>query len=377
MSYDSNDSSASANHSGANEPCTRRNVLILGSGRSGTSMLAGTLASAGWDVGDNPYPGREANPKGFFETEEINGINEALLKRSLPPVPAYGHMQRWLAQAPSDLQVDLPEGLRQRIQRLGARPGFAFKDPRFCYPLPAWRSALGEFGTICIFREPAVTAASIVKECRNADYLDGMHMDFDRAVGIWTSMYTPVLEKHRHQGDWLFMHFDQLLTPEGSARLEAFVGAPVSQDFPDARLSRSKSCDPVPLETAQLYGELCQLAGYAAEPIEVQQPEESTEYEFDLTVLICSYQRCATLVHCLESFSKQTAPEGSFELVIVNDGSSDGTREALEAYEFNRPVQLIHRENGGLSAARNSGLEVMRGKLVLLINDDTIARRPW
>lgn len=336
-------------------------------------MLAGTLASAGWDVGDNPYPGREANPKGFFETEEINGINEALLEQSLPAYPAYGHMQRWLAEAPRGLEIELGADLQQRIETLGQRPGFAFKDPRFCYTMPAWRSALGEFGTVCVFREPAVTAASIVKECASADYLNDLAMDFDRAVDVWTSMYTPVLEKHRHEGDWLFIHFDQLLTEEGISRLEAFVGAPVSHDFPEAKLSRSKSSDPVPEEAAALYSQLCELAGYQSEPIAVREPWNNGDAEYDLTVLICSYQRCDTLMNCLASFCKQTAPEGSFEIVVVNDGSNDGTREALDAYEFNRPVQIVHQENGGLSAARNAGLKVARGKLVLLINDDTIA----
>jgi Uncharacterized protein conserved in bacteria len=61
-----------------------RNCLILGSGRSGTSMVAGTLASAGYFIGDNLYPRLASNPKGFFEDPEINAINEDLLARILP-----------------------------------------------------------------------------------------------------------------------------------------------------------------------------------------------------------------------------------------------------------------------------------------------------
>jgi len=43
-----------------------KNCIILGSGRSGTSMVAGTLAKSGYFMGDNLYPARESNPKGFF-----------------------------------------------------------------------------------------------------------------------------------------------------------------------------------------------------------------------------------------------------------------------------------------------------------------------
>jgi hypothetical protein len=56
-----------------------RNVLILGSGRSGTSMVAGTLAGAGWFVGARPYAPRSSNPKGFFESPDVNGVNELIL----------------------------------------------------------------------------------------------------------------------------------------------------------------------------------------------------------------------------------------------------------------------------------------------------------
>jgi hypothetical protein len=53
-----------------------RDCIVLGSGRSGTSMVAGALAKAGYFMGDRLYPARDANPLGFFEAPEINSINE-------------------------------------------------------------------------------------------------------------------------------------------------------------------------------------------------------------------------------------------------------------------------------------------------------------
>jgi len=201
-------------------------------------------------------------------------------------------------------------------------------------------------------------------------------MDVERAVRTWVAMYRQVVERHRHQGDWLFVHYDQLLTDEGLTRLEDFVGGSVGREFPDQSLRRSQSREPVSPEAAALYDELCGLAGYDTDSVSVVEPPviaPSEAAEPELTVLICTYQRRETLVRCLDSFSAQTAPHGSFELVIVNDGSTDGTAEYLDERDFDVPVQIVHRENGGLSAARNSGLEVTRGRIVLLVNDDTIA----
>ena len=58
-----------------------KNCLIMGSGRSGTSMIAGMLAKEDYFFGDNLYQARDPNPKGFFEDPEINDINETILSQ--------------------------------------------------------------------------------------------------------------------------------------------------------------------------------------------------------------------------------------------------------------------------------------------------------
>ena len=64
-----------------------KNVIILGSGRSGTSMVAGTLAKAGYYMGEQLLPANKANPKGFFEDIEVNAINEDILSSVAPRRP--------------------------------------------------------------------------------------------------------------------------------------------------------------------------------------------------------------------------------------------------------------------------------------------------
>jgi len=343
-----------------------RDLLVLGSGRSGTSMVAGTLAASGWWVGDEPYRARAANQKGFFETAEINGINEELLAQVLPAEPRFEHGQRWLATLPAGLVPRLDARLRARIASLVAHRPFAFKDPRLCYTLPAWEPLLPPgTGRVCVFREPGATTASIVKECRDAAYLASLAMDEARALEVWTAMYERVLAQCA-RGQWLFVHYDQMLTQDGLDRLECFAGAPLERSFPEASLRRSRERTPPSGRAAEIYAELCERAGHTPRTqLAVSVPE--------LSVIVCTYQRLEILKRSIASFEAQDAPPGSFELVVVNDGSSDGTREWLDAHEFEVPARVLHKQNGGLASARNLGLGAARGRILLFVNDDTLA----
>ena len=106
-------------------------MIVLGCGRSGTSLVAGLLASAGYFMGPRLHPPREANPTGFFEGEVVKDVNEALLD---PLVEADGRTHRgsrWpetlspaaSVQAPDDATADA-------TRRLVLRRPFAFQDPR-------------------------------------------------------------------------------------------------------------------------------------------------------------------------------------------------------------------------------------------------------
>ncbi len=366
------------------------NALVLGSGRSGTSMVAGSLKRAGYFMGDHLYPARDSNPLGFFEDPEVNGLNEELLAAHVPADQRLGPMQRWLATLDQCVDPSLSPTLEQRVRALTSRAPFCFKDPRFAYTLPAWRPELAGTRFVCVFRDPAVTAASIVKECASADYLRGVPMDAARALEIWCASYRQIVERHRHQGEWLFLHYDQVVEgregregPEGLERLAAFLGAPVDGSFPTARLRRSRAQQPASAEARRLYAELCDLASF----VEADGPRRRTQAVAppaappaaprtapDLSVLICTYQRKKTLLECLESFSRQTLAPDRYEIVVVVDGSTDGSAQAVRDFASRAPIRLIEREkNGGLSSARSAAVAAARGDLVLFVNDDTIA----
>ena len=171
-------------------------------------------------------------------------------------------LTRWLAMVPVRPRAAITPELSERMRAYLQREPYAFKSPIFCYTLSAWRPFLNDTVFICVFREPEVTVASIQKEVSDRDYLRGISISTDEGFEHWNLMYRHVIEKHRQRGEWLFLHYYQLLTPEGLDRLEAFVDAKIDRSFPEAGLKRSRSSEPVPVQTAQVYRDLCELAGY-------------------------------------------------------------------------------------------------------------------
>ncbi len=88
-----------------------------------------------------------------------------------------------------------------------------------------------------------------------------------------------------------------------------------------------------------------------------------------ITIIVPVYNVEKYLDECLKSLSCQTFPD--YEIICVNDGSTDGSRRILTEWESRIPyMRVIDRENGGLSAARNTGLETARGEYVVFVDSD-------
>jgi len=357
-------------------PAGAANVIVMGSGHSGAGLATVLLADAGWCVCGDAVEDRAATPRISSASEEIRGINEYLLAARVTNEAPLGPMQHWLALAPDPIDFEVDRALRARMDRFTADAPFALQDPRLCYTLDAWRPSLGDARFVCVFREPAATAAGILAGCANDDDLRDVEVDVERAVAIWDAMYRRILDGHANEGEWLFVHADELRTPEGLARVEAFVGAPLNADLPVARSERSTSDAPVPARVARIYAELCARSGIGADaaPIAVIDEAPGSTYvsEPELTVLVRTDDRKDTLQRCLASFEEQTA-RGRYEIVVVDDGSTDGTAEMLAARTQRAPTRIVHTAGAGTSAALNAGLRVSRGDLVLLCGDDTIA----
>lgn len=88
-----------------------------------------------------------------------------------------------------------------------------------------------------------------------------------------------------------------------------------------------------------------------------------------ISIILPVYNVESYLERSLQSILKQSLP--LFELITVNDGSTDTSGEICEAYaQKDQRIRLIHQENQGLSMARNKGLEVATGEYVLFVDSD-------
>lgn len=88
-----------------------------------------------------------------------------------------------------------------------------------------------------------------------------------------------------------------------------------------------------------------------------------------LSVIVPVYNAEKYIGRCIESILAQV--KVNLELIVVDDGSSDKSLKILDSYARNdHRVILVHKENGGVSSARNAGLNVAKGKWVAFVDAD-------
>lgn len=98
-------------------------------------------------------------------------------------------------------------------------------------------------------------------------------------------------------------------------------------------------------------------------PLEVGKPR--------ISVIVCSHNGARTLRNCSEGLMELVYP--NYEVIVVDDGSTDATASIAREYGF----RVISTENGGLSRARNLGMETATGEILAYIDDDTRPDPHW
>src|SRR2546430_12928153 len=103
-------------------------------------------------------------------------------------------------------------------------------------------------------------------------------------------------------------------------------------------------------------------------------PEQMGIVALGASVVIPTYNRRATLKRVLGGLSRQTVPSGTFEVVVVADGCTDGTANMCRelAGKMPYPLYLIEQANAGPAVARNRGVQEAHARLVIFLDDDVV-----
>ena len=92
---------------------------------------------------------------------------------------------------------------------------------------------------------------------------------------------------------------------------------------------------------------------------------------YDCSIIIPTYNNEIYLKECLDSVLNQTT-RFSFQVIVINDGSTDNTKDILIDYINIDNFTLINQDNKGFSGARNAGIDVSRGKYLMFVDSDDI-----
>jgi len=95
----------------------------------------------------------------------------------------------------------------------------------------------------------------------------------------------------------------------------------------------------------------------------------------ELSVVVPTWNRRLLLQRTLESLSHQSLEPEHYQIIVVVDGSNDGTLEFLRDYSPHCNLVVISQGNRGQAAARNAGIAAAQGRIVLFIDDDIICDR--
>lgn len=88
----------------------------------------------------------------------------------------------------------------------------------------------------------------------------------------------------------------------------------------------------------------------------------------NFSVIIPVYNTKKYLKECIGSILKQS--NQSFEIILINDGSTDSSDIICNAYKSNSKFRIIHQDNSGPSSARNRGLDIAKGKYIMFMDSD-------
>jgi glycosyltransferase involved in cell wall biosynthesis len=107
---------------------------------------------------------------------------------------------------------------------------------------------------------------------------------------------------------------------------------------------------------------------------------EATPSKVDLSLLVCTYNRCEDLRELLETaLAQETEERFSYEVLVVDNNSTDNTRSVVEEFisAGHKNLRYLFEERQGKSHALNTGLQAVQGWSYVIADDDFILPKNW
>ncbi|UFN47218.1 glycosyltransferase [Roseomonas sp. OT10] len=93
----------------------------------------------------------------------------------------------------------------------------------------------------------------------------------------------------------------------------------------------------------------------------------------EISALLTTHNRASLLPRVLEGLERQSLDASRFEIVAIDDGSTDATQWVLDAWRDRLPLRIVRQNQAGLAAAKNLGVFLARAPLLVFLDDDDVA----
>ncbi|MDZ8221837.1 MULTISPECIES: glycosyltransferase [unclassified Nostoc] len=379
-------------------------LVITGMHRSGTSFTASLLQSAGLNIGQRLLEARPDNVKGFFENIDFLEFHQMVLKSQTLKD------KQWTIDKQINVDERDIEKAKEIIAKNSQAPIWGWKDPRTTLFLDFWESLLPEANFLLIYRSPWEVVDSLYRRGEDI-YFKYPHIP----VKTWIQYNQKLIEFYDKFPNrcllasvYSIAENTQDFIDAINAKFQLNLGTPSSNIYDESLLNNQvldtyrptlvSSCFP---ETLYIYRKLnirevplgkypnyswlekikpFDMSGAFQDWINIRTLEQKIkklEVELERTqiqtmpnvsVIIPTYQRADLVSETIESVLAQTYTD--YEIIVVNDGSTDNTREVLA--QFKDKITVIHQENKGLPAARNTGIIASRGRYIAFVDDDDL-----
>lgn len=214
-------------------PTQRSLLLVVGSGRSGTSTFSGVMQRLGYHVPQPEVTPDSSNPRGFAESKWVVDFHHRLLKAARV-TPADARPDAWAAAAAASDDAAATELTAFLRKQFAHADHVLVKDPRLIWFLPLWRRVAADLDVtpryVTMLRHPAAVVASASR------HYGGWQGEVSRAAG-WVNV-TLYAERSSRDGLRAFVRYEDLLEdwPKAVARVSDALALSVVSTAPSGAI---------------------------------------------------------------------------------------------------------------------------------------------